>query len=179
MICFCRETCAIPPNNGLSLPPQLHEGVLYIPIPMVRRGAARRGVREYSCAALPPITIHVITSVVHVRSSERKYPFVILISKARCFISFSPETINFREHTTPPHTRSRRRTLARAHSTCTHRTPPPPSDPTTTETGRARAGDDDKTCFLEPSCSATPNASAPQCSWQCETLEAMSYGCYV
>ena len=32
------------------------------------------------------------------------------------------------------------------------------------------SGDDDKTRFLEPSCSATPTASASQCSWRYETL---------
>ena len=140
-------------NNGKS------RNYMFIPNPLLWHG-----VREYSAAANHNSRYHVRRPNER-QTNGRKYPFVILISKARCFISFSPETINFREHAT--------QSQSRALSTCTHHTPtPPPSD---TTARRPAGGDDDKTCFLEPSCSATPNASASQCSWLCETIAAITY----
>ena len=70
LICFCRETCVIPPNNGLSLPPQLHEGVLYIPIPMVRRGVACVNIRARRTAANHNPRYHVRRPRPKLRTNE-------------------------------------------------------------------------------------------------------------
>ena len=102
-------------NNGKS------RNYMFIPNPLLWHG-----VREYSAAANHNSRYHVRRPNER-QTNGRKYPFVILISKARCFISFSPETINFREHAT--------QSQSRALSTRTHHTPTPPPSDTTAETG--------------------------------------------